>query len=75
MAEKARGWFGRTYDGISAYFQSVHLEMSKVVWPTPEKAKTFTIVVIVATAISAVLMGLVDLSLSKALEGLLMLAH
>lgn len=52
MAEKI-GLFDKT----RIFFGEVRVEMNKVVWPTQQEVKTYTIVVLVSTAIISALMG------------------
>lgn len=50
------------------YYHQVRNEMAKVTWPTKQDVKTYTIVVLVSTAIVCVLMGVWDVVLSTALR-------
>ncbi len=62
MAEKI-GLFART----RIFIGEVRTEMSKVVWPSREQTKTYTIVVLAASAAVCVAIGLWDLVLSRAM--------
>jgi preprotein translocase subunit SecE len=52
------------------FFGEVRTELSKVVWPTREQVKNWTIVVLVASAVVAALMGAWDWVLSLVVERL-----
>lgn len=62
MAEKL-GLFAR----MLVFLGEVRTEMSKVVWPTKEQTKTYTIVVLVSTALISGVIGIWDLALSRAI--------
>jgi len=47
------------------FFQEVQVELSKVVWPTQEELKMYTLVVIISTAIVAAVIGVWDLILGR----------
>lgn len=63
MSEKV-GFIGR----IKNYYGEVRTEMSKVVWPTREELKTYTAVVLVATAAIATILYGWDFILGKVIE-------
>jgi preprotein translocase SecE subunit len=65
MAEKA-GFFTR----LRNYYGEVRTEMTKVVWPTQEELKTYTVVVLVSTAAIALVLSGWDFILSKVIEAL-----
>ncbi len=50
---------------MAVFYREVRTEMSKVVWPTQEQVKTYTIVVIVSTALLATAIGIWDLGLTR----------
>jgi preprotein translocase subunit SecE len=60
MAEKLG-----VFDKTKIFLGEVRTEMSKVVWPTQQEVKTYTIVVLVAMAIISVVMGLWDMFLAQ----------
>lgn len=49
------------------YWQQVRTEMAKVTWPTKDDVRTYAIVVIVATVITCIIMGVWDWVLSEIL--------
>jgi len=53
------------------FLASVKVELSKVVWPTPEQTIKLTVVVIVVTLTVGFFIGAIDSILTKALELLL----
>ncbi len=53
---------------IFKYFKEVQLELKKVVWPPKEEVVASTKVVIVSTAIFAVILGLVDFLLVQGVD-------
>jgi preprotein translocase subunit SecE len=59
MAEKI-GLFAKTF----IFLGEVRTEMTKVTWPTREQTKSYTIVVLVSTAIMCFATGIWDLGLS-----------
>lgn len=63
MAEKL-GLFART----KIFLGEVRTEMSKVVWPTKEQTKVYTIVVIVSTALMSTGIGLWDVVLAQVMR-------
>ena len=56
------------FQKIVNFLKEVKVELGKVSWSTREELIGATMVVIVITAIMAVYIGMVDLSLSKALS-------
>jgi preprotein translocase subunit SecE len=50
------------------YFKESRLELKKVVWPTREEVVTSTKVVLVSTAIFALVLGLVDFLLVQGVD-------
>lgn len=50
------------------FLASVKVELSKVVWPTPEQTIKLTVVVIVVTLTVGFFIGAIDSILTKALE-------
>jgi len=52
------------------YIQDVSAEMRRVTWPGPDELRASTLLVIVATIILTVFIGVVDLLLSRVLGGL-----
>lgn len=56
------------FDKTKIFFGEVRTEMKKVVWPTRDQVRTYTIVVIVATAMLAILLGIWDLGLTHAVR-------
>lgn len=63
MSERV-GFIGR----IKNYYGEVRTEMSKVVWPSREDLKTYTAVVLVATAIIATILYGWDFILGRVME-------
>ncbi|MCC5876890.1 MAG: preprotein translocase subunit SecE [Candidatus Sumerlaeia bacterium] len=63
MAEKA-GIATR----MKLYFGEVRTEMSKVVWPTKEELKTYSIVVLISTAVIALFLSGWDFILSHIVQ-------
>lgn len=62
-----RSWIQET----SQYFEEVRAEGKKVVWPSFVETRIGTIGVVVLVAFFAVLLGLVDFTLSKLMQLLL----
>ena len=61
MAEvKKENWFKRTWTGLTKWFRGMKSELKKVVWPTRSQVLNNTLVVIVVSAIFAVIIGLID---------------
>lgn len=50
------------------FFSQVKTETEKVSWPSKEQVKTYTIVVLTASIIVAILMGLWDLLVTEAIK-------
>jgi preprotein translocase subunit SecE len=50
------------------YFKESYLELKKVVWPTREEVGTSTKVVLISTAIFALVLGLVDFLLVQGVD-------
>ncbi len=62
-----QGWF----QDASQYLEEVRAESKKVVWPSLVETRVGTIGVVVLVAFFAVLLGLVDFTLSKLMQLLL----
>jgi preprotein translocase subunit SecE len=62
--EKKPGLFQRT----KLFFSQVKTETEKVTWPSKEQVKTYTIVVLTASIIVAILMGLWDLVVTEVIK-------
>jgi preprotein translocase subunit SecE len=63
----------RKRGSIKDYFKGVKLEMKKVVWPTKEEMKHYTVVVLVTCAVFALAFWAIDsgfLAVLKALLGI-----
>jgi len=58
-------------EGLKEYFKGVRLEMKKVVWPTKEELRSYTVVVIAACAAFAIAFGLIDAGFLRLLKILL----
>jgi preprotein translocase subunit SecE len=63
MAEKI-GLFAKT----KIFLGEVRTEMTKVVWPTREQTKVYTVVVIASTAVVGLVIGVWDLILSRVVQ-------
>lgn len=50
------------------YFKESHLELKKVVWPTRDEVVASTKIVIISTAIFALVLGLVDFLLIQGVD-------
>lgn len=50
---------------VTAFFNDVKLEMSKVSWPTKDELIGSTIVVLVSLAVLSIFIGVCDIILSK----------
>ncbi len=70
MAEAAAqpNWFVRQFGALAGYLVNVRAEMDKVIWPTKEQVRTYTTVVLSATFVIALAMGMFDRALSKGVE-------
>lgn len=55
---------------IGKFFRDSRAELRKVTWPNRKELVTYTIVVIVSTAIVAVFLGIVDLIFAQLLAWL-----
>ncbi len=53
---------------IIKYFKESHLELKKVVWPSRDEVVASTKVVLVSTAIFALVLGLVDFLLVQGVD-------
>jgi preprotein translocase subunit SecE len=53
---------------IIKYFKESHLELKKVVWPTRDEVVSSTKVVLISTAIFALVLGLVDFLLVQGVD-------
>jgi preprotein translocase subunit SecE len=47
-------------NALTTYLQNVRAEMTHVVWPTPRLAVTYTVIIIVVSAIVALLIAGLD---------------
>lgn len=54
-----------------SYFRGVKAELKKVNWPNKKELTNYTIVVLVSCALMALVVGLLDAGIHKALEPLL----
>jgi preprotein translocase subunit SecE len=54
--------------GIIDFFTSVRVELTKVVWPTPQQTLKLTVIVIFVTVIVGFFIGGIDIALTKLLE-------
>ncbi len=50
------------------YFKESHMELKKVVWPTRDEVVASTKIVIISTAIFALVLGLVDFLLIQGVD-------
>lgn len=66
-----RGFFVRVFGRFGAYINGVREEMQKVIWPTKDQVKTYTLVVLVAATVIALILGLFDYVLGKGFAKLL----
>ena len=72
MAEaKKENWFKRTFKAIGKWFRGMKSELKKVVWPTWSQLLNNTLVVIVVSAIVAVIVGLFDFAAMSGINALL----
>lgn len=53
------------------YFKQVREELSKVTWPKRPEVIRGTVTVVVVSIVTAIILGAVDLGLTKGLESLL----
>ena len=58
------------YEKTKIFLGEVRTEMSKVVWPTREQVKSYTITVLVASVVIASLIGLWDVVLGWGIDQL-----
>lgn len=56
---------------MSEYFRGIKTEMKKVVWPTKKELSSYTSVVVLTCAVSALGIWLVDSVFLAALQGIL----
>ncbi len=56
---------------ITNYFRSSFEEMTKVVWPTKQKAVKLTIIVLVTCLVVAAILGVVDLGLNEGFKAVI----
>ena len=74
MAEvKKENWFKRKWTGLTKWFRGMKSELKKVVWPTWPQVWNNTLVVIVVSAIFAVIIGLIDWAAYEGIKALLRL--
>ena len=72
MAEvKKENWFKRKWNGLKKWFRGMKSELKKVVWPTRAQVLNNTLVVIVVSAIFAVVIGLIDWAAYEGIKALL----
>ena len=55
----------RSVGGIGEYFEGVRSELAKVTWPTREETRRLSIIVIIATILSSILLGLISLGFTE----------
>lgn len=55
----------RSFGSIIEYFDGVRSELAKVTWPTREETRRLSILVLVATLISAIVLGLISLAFTE----------
>lgn len=67
MAEAAaqKNWFVSQYTSFAQYLADVKVEMAKVTWPSREQIRTYTVVVLSATAVISVAMGFFDFVVAR----------
>ena len=53
---------------ISQFFKEVWAELKKVVWPSRDQVIKYTAVVIIFSAVIAIILGAADLGLTNALQ-------
>lgn len=70
MANVAKGQDKPVTMRIGKFFRDSRAELRKVTWPNRKELVTYTIVVIVSTAIVAVFLGIVDLIFAQLLAWL-----
>lgn len=63
-----KGFFKRIGASLKKFWKIMKSELKKVVWYSRKQTFTSTLLVLVVMAVSAVVIGLVDLGLSKGLE-------
>jgi len=70
MAEAAaqNNWFVRQYTSFAQYLSDVKVEMAKVTWPSKEQIRTYTVVVLSATAVISVAMGIFDFFVARLVQ-------
>jgi preprotein translocase subunit SecE len=54
--------------GIIDFLATVRVELTKVVWPTPQQTLKLTVIVILVTVIVGFFVGGIDLALTKLFE-------
>ena len=59
------------FEKIKKFVKEVKVELTKVTWPTPSELRATTTVVIIATFIMTVFIGIVDLGLAQIIGVLL----
>jgi len=60
----------RPFQTISRFLRDVWSELQRVVWPSHEETYSYTAVVVIAVAVVAVWVGLLDLICSSIVTGL-----
>ncbi len=53
---------------LTSYLQNVRMELSHVVWPTPRQAAIFTALVILISALTALLTSGLDYAFTRAVS-------
>ncbi len=56
------------FASISQYFSGVYSELKKTSWPTRQQLVSYTIIVVVSSAVSIAILTLIDLGLTKGIE-------
>jgi len=67
-SDKEKNGLGSQIVRFIAYIEDARNELRKVSWPTLRETRSATLVVLGFTAVTALLLGVVDLSLSKLVQ-------
>lgn len=70
-SENKEGTTANPFTRFAAYVEDSKAELRKVTWPTLKETRSATFVVLGFVAVMALLLGLVDLGLSKLIQTVL----
>jgi preprotein translocase subunit SecE len=63
--EKSGNFIVRFFRGAGEYIEGVRSELAKVTWPSREDTRRLSIIVLIATIISSIVLGLISLGFTE----------